>query len=87
MENEFQIKSKIMEIIRLNQNLAEDQEISDLTPLADIISNSVEFIQIIVDIEDEFAIEFKNDELNFQFFPYIQDLVSKTISKIDHTGK
>lgn len=87
MENEFQMKSKIMEIIRSNLNLAEDQEIGDSTPLADIISNSVEFIQIIVDIEDEFAIEFKNDELNFQFFPYIQDLVSKIRSKIDYAGK
>ncbi len=76
-----------MKIIRLNLNLAEDQETGDSTPLADIISNSVKFIQIIVDIEDEFAIEFKNDELNFQFFPYIQDLVSKTRSKIDHAGE
>ena len=73
MKNESQIKIKIVEIIQQNLNLPEDREISDSTPLADIISNSVEFIQIIVDIEDEFAVEFKNDELGFQYFPYIGD--------------
>lgn len=85
MKNESQIKIKIVEIIQQNLNLPEDREISDSTPLADIISNSVEFIQIIVDIEDEFAVEFKNDELGFQYFPYIGDLIMKTRRKIDNT--
>ena len=71
MKNESQIKIKIVEIIQQNLNLPEDREISDSTPLADIISNSVEFI--------------KNDELGFQYFPYIGDLIMKTRRKIDNT--
>ena len=87
MDNESLIKTKIVEIIRQNLNLSEEQEIGESTPLADIISNSVEFIQIIIDIEDEFNIEFKNNELDFNFFPCIEDLVMKARSKIYEASK
>lgn len=86
MENNAHIDTKIVEIIRLNLNFPENQEIDDLTPLTDIISNSVEFIQIIVDIEDEFDIEFKNNELGFQSFSCVRDLIMKTRYIIDNTG-
>lgn len=85
MDNESQVKTKVLEIIQRNLNLTEERTIGDSTHLADIISNSVEFIQIIVDMEDEFNIEFKNDELGFQSFPCIGDLIMKTVSKIDNT--
>lgn len=90
MENDVQVSTKIIEIIRLNLNIAEDQEIGALTPLADIISGSVEFIQIIVDIEDEFDIEFGNEELSFQSFSCVGDLMEKTkyiIDNANHRGQ
>ncbi|WP_054742428.1 phosphopantetheine-binding protein [Cellulosilyticum ruminicola] len=71
-----EIEKRTAEIIlkHINNNglTPEQLLISDLRTLN---INSLNFIKIIVDIEEEFDVEFEDDKINYEMFGNITDLI------------
>mgnify|MGYP001401524314 CR=1 FL=1 len=73
MENKT-IDSRLLQIISENSG-QETQEIDMGTKIDDIGLSSISFIKMIVDIEEEFNIEFDDESLEFSKFDIIQDFI------------
>ena len=63
------IMEKINEVVGLNVKSTGEM-------LTDLNVNSLNFIEIVVKIEDEFSIEFEDDKLMYNSFATIDDLIS-----------
>ena len=64
------MKEKVREIILSILERSNNEEITSDTPL-DI--DSIEFVRIVVELEDEFEIEFQDFDLNINSFQKISD--------------
>ena len=51
--------------------------------LSDILSNSIEFVKLVVEIEEYFHITFENDDLDLERFTVVGDLISFIERKIE----
>lgn len=78
------IKKKIIEILERNSKLKNiDATMLDKITFNDLGVNSLNFIKIIVEIEDEFEMEFDDDQINYDLLNNINDLVSFIEEKIN----
>lgn len=77
------IEKKIVQIVIENINMPKSMETIGLDmKLSDIGINSITFIKIIVAIENEFDIEFSDEDLNCDKFPDLECLISYVKNKI-----
>ncbi|MCX8130467.1 MAG: acyl carrier protein [Clostridia bacterium] len=67
------IESKLVSIIK--QNVSFINDIDPANKLQDLGINSITFIKIVVAIEAEFGFEFNDDELNYDKFNSLSDVV------------
>lgn len=70
------VEEKVIEILKRNTNLA-NVELSDLSKVSlnDLGFNSLNFIKVIVELEDMFDIEFDDNQINYKLLSNIQKLV------------
>ncbi|MGE5632414.1 MAG: phosphopantetheine-binding protein [Caulobacteraceae bacterium] len=76
MQNE--INNKVKEILLSNietDDKADIIRIDDNTDLSQIGISSIDYIKVLVEIEDEFGIEFNDDALNGEYFKTLGELV------------
>lgn len=67
------MKEKIIEIIR-NACALEEKEITPQTEFSDLSLDSLSFIEVIVNIEREYEIEFNDEKLNIYDWKTVEDL-------------
>ncbi len=65
------------------QDTAQDTEIGLESDLSSIGLNSVIFIKIVVDLENEFDIEFANEDLEYGRFKNINDICDYISNKFE----
>lgn len=66
---------RVVEIIHKHQSeLVIENEIKPETKFVEFGTNSISFIKIIVDVENEFDIEFDDEKLSTNDFQTVQDL-------------
>ncbi len=70
------MKEKIIEIIR-NACALEESDITSQTKLKDLSLDSLSFIEVIVNIEQEFDIEFEIDEAELVYWNTVGDIILK----------
>ncbi len=72
------IQAKIREIISKHVDITSTKED---TPLSELDIDSLDLVEAMMDLEEEFKIEFENDEiLNLKCFNDIVNLINKKIS-------
>ena len=76
------MKEKIIEIIR-NACALEENDIALETKLHDLSLDSLSFIEAIVNIEEEFSIEFEDEVLYIGGWEKIEDIVLYVEGKIN----
>lgn len=77
------IEKIIMVILeQLNVNLTKEQ-VSESSKLEDIGVHSLNFVQVIVALEDEFNVEFDDNELEISRFHTVQDLYEELVTLIE----
>jgi acyl carrier protein len=76
------MKERIITMIKDACALAESN-INEKTKLSEISLDSLSFIQLIVNLEDEFDIQFEDEELNIYDFKTVNDLVDIVEEKIN----
>ncbi len=78
------IEQKLRDILKNN---FEDPEVVDNISLDDNLTtyqlNSVSFIKIIVEIENEFDIEFDDEEISIETFETLEDVIHCIERKVD----
>lgn len=77
------IEKKIIEIFRVAINISKDINITPDVFINTLEVNSLNFLKIIVEIEDSFDIEFDDEELNFNRFNSIKDIAELVKKKIN----
>ncbi len=90
MDNLFNVSDKIIQIIKesisqRNNRLDEpdiEYVITPETSLYDISVDSITFIQIIVNIEEAFSIEFDDEMLLYESFADVQSIIDYTKMKL-----
>lgn len=90
MNSLINVNDKIIEIIKesiVQRNIRFDEpeieyEITPQTSLYDISVDSITFIQIIVNIEEAFSIEFDDEMLLYESFSDVQSIVDYTKMKL-----
>ncbi len=75
------LEERIIKIFRKAVNISEDVVLTSDTMINTLEVNSLNFLKIIVEIEEEFAIEFEDEELNFYTFNSIKDIVELVKNK------
>ena len=79
------LSTKILEIISGNlENKIDSKQLSLDDDLSKYNINSLTYIKIIVALEEEFDIEFDDDELDIKSFKTIGDFVKYTVDLIDN---
>ena len=64
------------QVIKIIQSVLEDSSpLSGETQLSNLKLNSIEFINIVVNLEAEFNIDFEAEKLLFSEFPTIQSMI------------
>lgn len=79
MENS---ENKVIEIIKRAVNIPKETNLNLETPINNLQINSLNFLKIIVDIEEEYDIEFDDEELNFEEFNTIKAFVEHIKEKV-----
>lgn len=77
-----EVEKKIFELINTNKLI--DEEINSFTLLKQLGFNSLNIIELIVIIEDEFLIEFNDYDLSFDKFKTIRSISQLVIEKINN---
>ena len=77
------IEEKVIEILEKNSKLKhiDSSRLKEIT-VHDLGVNSLNFIKIIVELEDAFDIEFDDDQINYDLLNNIYDLVVLINEKI-----
>ena len=73
------MKEKIIELIR--NFCAIEENIDEKTKLSHLSLDSLTFISIIVNLEDEFQIEFDIDDLNMKNWEEVQNIIETVEEK------
>lgn len=73
---EVKIENKIIELISSKIDCGCKINLCSESPFDELHLNSIAFIQIVVEIENAFQIEFDDDHLSTEFFNSIKDLVN-----------
>lgn len=84
MSNE--LERRVVNIIK--ENLDQPELVTEINlddNLENYGFNSIKFIKIIVDLENEFAIEFDEEELNVTTFATLKDVVDCIMKKVEQT--
>lgn len=70
------VEQKLVQILRNNTNI-EDLDETNLNnaKFSQLGINSLNFIKIIVELEDEFGIEFDDSQINYELLNNIEELV------------
>lgn len=72
---EVKIENKIIELISQKVDCDNKINLCGESSFDELHLNSIAFIQIVVEIENTFQIEFDDDHLSTEFFNSIKDLV------------
>lgn len=77
------IEEKVVEILKDNCNV-KDIEVEKLSEISfnDLGINSLNFIKIIVELEDAFDIEFDDEQINYGLLNNLRDLIDLIQEKI-----
>lgn len=77
------IEEKVVEILKDNCNV-KDIEVKKLREISfnDLGINSLNFIKIIVELEDAFDIEFDDEQINYGLLNNLRDLIDLIQEKI-----
>ncbi|MBE6049558.1 MAG: acyl carrier protein [Clostridium sp.] len=77
------MKEKVIKIIKETLGIGEEREITGETDISSLGVNSLNFLRIIVEIEEAFDIEFDDNELNFDYFNTIDSVIKLIESKMN----
>ena len=80
MSNYSEILNKLVEICKENINLKKELIMEE--KLSEYISNSIDFIKVVVAVETEYDIEFTDDDLETDNFETVKHLVEFIHSKL-----
>lgn len=70
------MKEKIIEIIR-DACAIEENDITSQTKLQELSLDSLSFIEVIVNIEKQFDIEFEIDQADIAYWDKVEDIIQK----------
>lgn len=73
--------NNVISIIKETISIDEGVDISSNTEISSLGINSLNFLKIIVEIEEAYDIEFDDNELNFDYFNTIESVVKLIDSK------
>ena len=78
------IEEKVAKILERNSKIKEiDKKDLDKFTFYDLGVNSLNFIKIIVELEEEFDIEFEDDQINYGLLSNISELVKLIKAKLE----
>ena len=75
------MKDKIIQIIK--DACALEEEVKENSDLKTLSLDSLSFVEMLVNIENEFEIEFEDEELNFFDWENVSDLINAVKEKIN----
>lgn len=75
------MKNKVIELIK--DNLALDEEVDIDTPLKSLSLDSLSFINLIVQIEETYDIDFSFDELDIKKWNNVNDFIQTIKEKLN----
>ena len=75
------MKNKVIELIK--DNLALDEEVDIDTPLKSLSLDSLSFINLIVQIEENYDIDFSFDELDIKKWNNVNDFIQTIKEKLN----
>ncbi|MCK4257915.1 MAG: hypothetical protein KAX49_02995 [Halanaerobiales bacterium] len=79
-----QIEKRLLKVFQENLSGREIEESTLMdTDLVDLDINSLNFIKIVVALEEEFDIEFEDSQLNFELFGKVSKLMALIEEKIN----
>ncbi|WP_268225300.1 hypothetical protein [Sinomicrobium oceani] len=86
------MREKVIQVI---ENLFNDEEFSNIfndkmsmdDKLQCLISESMYALMLVTTLEDEFDIEFDDDEIDFNFFSNMDNVVEKTLMRLQYKRK
>lgn len=70
------MKEKVIDIIKETLGIDSSREITGATDISSLGINSLNFLRIIVEIEETFDVEFDDNELNFDYFSTIDSVIT-----------
>ena len=77
------IQDEVRKIIAESLNIDSEILSNDIKLIDDLEVDSIAFIQLVVEAEDEFGIEFPDDKLDFSSFITVADIESTILKLID----
>lgn len=75
------MKNKVIELIK--DNLALDEEVDIDTPLKSLSLDSLSFINLIIQIEETYDIDFSFDELDIKKWNIVNDFIQTIKEKLN----
>ena len=75
------MKNKVIELIK--DNLALDEEVDIDTPLKSLSLDSLSFINLIIEIEETYDIDFSFDELDIKKWNNVNDFIQTIKEKLN----
>ena len=75
------MKDKIIQIIK--DACALEEEVKENSDLKTLSLDSLSFVEMLVNIENEFEIEFEDEELNFFGWENVSDLINAVKEKLN----
>lgn len=75
------MKDKIIQIIK--DACALEEEVKENSDLKTLSLDSLSFVEMLVNIENEFEIEFEDEELNFFDWENVSDLINAVKEKLN----
>lgn len=75
------MREDIIRIIKETLGIDKDREITGKTDISSLGINSLNFLRIIVEFEENFDVEFDDNELNFDYFSTIDSIIALIESK------
>ena len=80
MENE-EVLNDIIEIIKANES-SDEKDITPDSLIKDVISGSINFVKLMIELEDRYGLDFTNDEIKVDKYGKISDLIETVNKKI-----
>ncbi|PZD96816.1 acyl carrier protein [Paenibacillus sambharensis] len=76
MENQAAIEDKILQSLR---NVVNHVEFDKSSPLLELGIDSMTFIRLVVEIEEEFSIEIQDEDIVLDNFSYVENITNLVI--------
>ncbi len=80
------MEEKVINIIYQALQVESDVEITANTQLSDLLFDSIDFVQMVVSLENEFNFEFDDEKLILDQFSSVESVIEYVKSKLNHHG-